>query len=185
MEPEYIDIKNARVHNLQSVSLRLPRNQLICFTGVSGSGKSSLAFDTLYAEGQRRYIESLSSYARQFMKPGRKKKWEPLTLTLLVGQLQKLIPNAKVDWNRKVFVEINDAGGNRFCKIITHQPQSLRVDFHTPPGRITPAQVEKLGFEQQFERPGTSGAAFSIWLRDMKEIDTAELRTVVKIAVSG
>jgi|GEM_PF-1317895 len=67
MEPEYIDIKNARVHNLQSVSLRLPRNQLICFTGVSGSGKSSLAFDTLYAEGQRRYIESLSSYARQFM----------------------------------------------------------------------------------------------------------------------
>ncbi|HRW53622.1 MAG TPA: excinuclease ABC subunit UvrA [Phycisphaerae bacterium] len=67
MEPEYIEVRNARVHNLQSVSLRLPRNQLICFTGVSGSGKSSLAFDTLYAEGQRRYIESLSSYARQFM----------------------------------------------------------------------------------------------------------------------
>ena len=67
MEPETIDIKNAREHNLRSVSLSLPRNALICFTGVSGSGKSSLAFDTLYAEGQRRYIESLSSYARQFM----------------------------------------------------------------------------------------------------------------------
>jgi excinuclease ABC subunit A len=67
MEPKTIDIKNARVHNLQSVSLSLPRNSLIVFTGVSGSGKSSLAFDTLYAEGQRRYIESLSSYARQFM----------------------------------------------------------------------------------------------------------------------
>src|SRR5262245_6729339 len=67
MEPKSIDIKNARVHNLQSVSLTLPRNALIVFTGVSGSGKSSLAFDTLYAEGQRRYIESLSSYARQFM----------------------------------------------------------------------------------------------------------------------
>lgn len=67
MEPEFIEIKNARVHNLQSVSMTLPRNKLICFTGVSGSGKSSLAFDTLYAEGQRRYIESLSSYARQFM----------------------------------------------------------------------------------------------------------------------
>ncbi len=118
--------------------------------------------------------------SQKIMKPGRKKKWEPLTLTLLVGQLQKLIPNAKVDWNRKVFVEINDAGGNRFCKIITHQPQSLRVDFHTPPGRITPAQVEKLGFEQQFERPGTSGAAFSIWLRDMKEIDLSQLRSVAK-----
>lgn len=67
MEPESIEIKNARVHNLRSVSMTLPRNKLICFTGVSGSGKSSLAFDTLYAEGQRRYIESLSSYARQFM----------------------------------------------------------------------------------------------------------------------
>lgn len=67
MEPDTIEIKNAREHNLKEVSLTLPRNALICFTGVSGSGKSSLAFDTLYAEGQRRYIESLSSYARQFM----------------------------------------------------------------------------------------------------------------------
>jgi excinuclease ABC subunit A len=67
MEPRTIEIKNARVHNLRSVSLSLPRNKLIVFTGVSGSGKSSLAFDTLYAESQRRYIESLSSYARQFM----------------------------------------------------------------------------------------------------------------------
>ena len=67
MEPDCIEIKNAREHNLQSISLSLPRNALIVFTGVSGSGKSSLAFDTLYAEGQRRYIESLSSYAREFM----------------------------------------------------------------------------------------------------------------------
>ncbi|MBN2561644.1 MAG: hypothetical protein JXQ75_12010 [Phycisphaerae bacterium] len=67
MEPRTIEIKNAREHNLASVSLSLPRNSLIVFTGVSGSGKSSMAFDTLYAEGQRRYIESLSSYARQFM----------------------------------------------------------------------------------------------------------------------
>ena len=67
MEPQTIEIKRAREHNLRSVSLSLPRNALICFTGVSGSGKSSLAFDTLFAEGQRRYIESLSSYARQFM----------------------------------------------------------------------------------------------------------------------
>jgi len=67
MEPDCIEIKNAREHNLRSVSLSLPRNALIVFTGVSGSGKSSLAFDTLFAEGQRRYIESLSSYAREFM----------------------------------------------------------------------------------------------------------------------
>ena len=62
-----ITIKGAREHNLRDVDLVLPRNRLICFTGVSGSGKSSLAFDTLYAEGQRRYVESLSSFARQFL----------------------------------------------------------------------------------------------------------------------
>ncbi len=62
-----IVIRGACEHNLRDVSLRLPRGRLICFTGVSGSGKSSLAFDTLYAEGQRRYVESLSSYARQFL----------------------------------------------------------------------------------------------------------------------
>src|SRR6202142_2003432 len=62
-----IVIRGAREHNLRDVSLVLPRGRLICLTGVSGSGKSSLAFDTLYAEGQRRYVESLSSYARQFL----------------------------------------------------------------------------------------------------------------------
>lgn len=67
MEPTEIQVRGARVHNLQDVSVTLPRNQLICFTGVSGSGKSSFAFDTLHAEGQRRYIESLSAYARQFL----------------------------------------------------------------------------------------------------------------------
>ncbi len=62
-----IIIKGAKVHNLKNVSLEIPRNKFIVFTGVSGSGKSSLAFDTIYAEGQRRYMESLSSYARQFL----------------------------------------------------------------------------------------------------------------------
>ncbi len=64
---KYINIKGARVHNLKGIDLDLPRNKFIVITGVSGSGKSSLAFDTLYAEGQRRYVESLSSYARQFL----------------------------------------------------------------------------------------------------------------------
>jgi excinuclease ABC subunit A len=67
MHESDIVIRGAREHNLRDVSLRLPKNQLIVMTGVSGSGKSSLAFDTLYAEGQRRYVESLSSYARQFL----------------------------------------------------------------------------------------------------------------------
>ncbi|MBI1988882.1 MAG: excinuclease ABC subunit UvrA, partial [Betaproteobacteria bacterium] len=64
---ELIRIRGARTHNLQNISLDLPRNRLIVITGLSGSGKSSLAFDTLYAEGQRRYVESLSAYARQFL----------------------------------------------------------------------------------------------------------------------
>ncbi|MDO9186576.1 MAG: excinuclease ABC subunit UvrA [Bacteroidia bacterium] len=64
---EYIIIKGARVHNLKNVDVAIPRNKLVVITGLSGSGKSSLAFDTLYAEGQRRYVESLSSYARQFL----------------------------------------------------------------------------------------------------------------------
>ena len=67
MEPENILIRGARQHNLKNIEVNIPRNQLVVLTGVSGSGKSSLAFDTLYAEGQRRYVESLSSYARQFL----------------------------------------------------------------------------------------------------------------------
>ena len=64
---DFIRIRNARVHNLKDISLAIPHNQLTVITGVSGSGKSSLAFDTIYAEGQRRYVESLSAYARQFL----------------------------------------------------------------------------------------------------------------------
>ena len=64
---DFIGIRGARVHNLKNISLSIPHNQLTVVTGVSGSGKSSLAFDTVYAEGQRRYVESLSAYARQFL----------------------------------------------------------------------------------------------------------------------
>jgi excinuclease ABC subunit A len=67
MSQKYIELKGARVHNLKNISLKIPLNKLVVITGLSGSGKSSLAFDTLYAEGQRRYVESLSSYARQFL----------------------------------------------------------------------------------------------------------------------
>lgn len=67
MSNQYIEIKGARVNNLKNIDLKIERNKLIVITGLSGSGKSSLAFDTLYAEGQRRYVESLSAYARQFL----------------------------------------------------------------------------------------------------------------------
>ena len=67
MPNEYINIKGARVNNLKNINVKLPKNKFVVITGLSGSGKSSLAFDTIYAEGQRRYMESLSSYARQFL----------------------------------------------------------------------------------------------------------------------
>ena len=64
---KYIRIRGARQHNLKNINLDIPRDKMVVITGLSGSGKSSLAFDTIYAEGQRRYMESLSSYARQFL----------------------------------------------------------------------------------------------------------------------
>ncbi|MEO6953238.1 MAG: excinuclease ABC subunit UvrA, partial [Polyangia bacterium] len=77
-EPDFIVVKGAREHNLKVGTLRIPKRQLVVFTGVSGSGKSSLAFDTLYAEGQRRYVESLSAYARQFLGQMEKPKYDYL-----------------------------------------------------------------------------------------------------------
>ena len=78
----FIKIRGANEHNLKNISLDIPREELVVLTGLSGSGKSSLAFDTIYAEGQRRYMESLSSYARQFLgqmeKPDVESMWKAL-----------------------------------------------------------------------------------------------------------
>ena len=67
MSHDYIDIKGARENNLKNIDIKVPRDKFVIMTGVSGSGKTSLAFDTIYAEGRRRYVESLSAYARQFL----------------------------------------------------------------------------------------------------------------------
>ena len=76
---EKIVIRGARTHNLKDISVEMPRNKMIAFTGLSGSGKSSLAFDTIFAEGQRRYVESLSSYARQFLRQFQKPDVDEIT----------------------------------------------------------------------------------------------------------
>ncbi|MDP7112442.1 MAG: hypothetical protein QGH45_10775, partial [Myxococcota bacterium] len=78
MELDHIQIRGAREHNLRRVDLDIPKKSLVVFTGVSGSGKSSLAFDTLYAEGQRRYVESLSAYARQFLGQMEKPRYDTI-----------------------------------------------------------------------------------------------------------
>src|SRR5258708_30210660 len=67
MAHDWVAVRGARVHNLKNIDVNLPRNKLVVITGLSGSGKAELAFDTIYAEGQRRYVESLSAYARQFL----------------------------------------------------------------------------------------------------------------------
>src|SRR5881227_3571884 len=109
-----IVIRGAREHNLRDVSLNLPRGALICFTGVSGSGKSSLAFDTLYAEGQRRYVESLSSYARQFL-----------------GQLQKPDVDYLAGLSPSISIQQKSAGKNPRSTVgtVTEIHDYLRVLF--------------------------------------------------------
>src|SRR5262245_39794667 len=74
-----IVVKGARTHNLKDITVEMPRNKMIVITGLSGSGKSSLAFDTIFAEGQRRYVESLSSYARQFLRQMQKPDVDEIT----------------------------------------------------------------------------------------------------------
>src|ERR1700741_2709969 len=79
MAEDHIHIKGAKTHNLKNIDLKIPRNKMVVFTGLSGSGKSSLAFDTIFAEGQRRYVESLSAYARQFLRQMQKPDVEEIT----------------------------------------------------------------------------------------------------------
>ena len=86
-----IVVKGAKEHNLKNVSLEIPKEKLVVITGLSGSGKSSLAFDTIYAEGQRRYVESLSSYARQFLDKMKKPKILPKIQDQQLQQLLKFM----------------------------------------------------------------------------------------------
>ena len=83
MAQDKIIVRGAKEHNLKNVNVEIPRNKLVVITGLSGSGKSSLAFDTIYAEGQRRYVESLSSYARMFLGQMDKPNVESIELSLI------------------------------------------------------------------------------------------------------
>ncbi len=147
MSADQIVIRGARVHNLRSVDLTLPKNRLICFTGVSGSGKSSMAFDTIYAEGQRRYIESLSAYARQFMEQMEKPDVDQISgLPPAISIEQKAAggnPRSTVgtmtevyDYLRVLYARLGTLHCVQCGKPITGQSRDRLLDqiLHHPPG---------------------------------------------------
>src|SRR5258706_13012283 len=107
MEPDFIHVKGAKQHNLKGIDVKIPRNKLVIITGLSGSGKSSLAFDTIYAEGQRRYVESLSAYARQFLEQMQKpdvESIEGLPPTISIEQRQgHATPRSTVATNTEIY----------------------------------------------------------------------------------
>ncbi len=137
---EKIIVKGAREHNLKNISLELPRNKMIVFTGLSGSGKSSLAFDTIFAEGQRRYIESLSAYARQFL--GGMQKPD-------VDEIEGLSPAISIDQ------KAHSANPRSTVATITEIYDYLRVLFarigepHCP---VCGTKIEKMTVDQMIER---------------------------------
>ena len=117
----YLEIRGAREHNLKNISLKIPRDKLTVITGLSGSGKSSLAFDTIYAEGQRRYVESLTSYARQFL--GQMDKPD-------VDAIEGLSPAISIDQkttgrNPRSIQSIQL--GNYLYRPLPHQPESYDI----------------------------------------------------------
>ena len=139
MKNDYIIIKGAREHNLRSIDLNLPRNKLIVVTGLSGSGKSSLAFDTIYAEGQRKFVESLSAYARQFLEQMQKpdvEHIEGLSPTIAIQQRTAgSNPRSTVststeihDYLRLLFARIGDVHCYKCGKPISIQSSQQIID---------------------------------------------------------
>jgi len=114
MPAQTISISGARQHNLKNLHVEIPREKLVVITGLSGSGKSSLAFDTLYAEGQRRYVESLSAYARQFL-----------------DQMEKPDVDFIEGLSPAIAIEQRSAGANPRSTIATHT--AILVERHCPP----------------------------------------------------
>jgi excinuclease ABC subunit A len=114
--------------------------------------------------------------------PNQDKKWRPVELASFIGRAQKSLPDIQVDWSGKVFVELKRGDDRRVAKIITHQGAALRVDVCVPPGRFTPTQVEHVGIQQQFARPGSSDAGLSFWFQSNDQIHGEQLKAVLRAA---
>src|SRR5579872_4299692 len=153
-----IAIRGAREHNLKNVDLDLPRDQLVVLTGLSGSGKSSLAFDTIYAEGQRRYVESLSAYARQFLEMMQKPDVEQIdglspaisieqkttsrnprstvgTVTEIYDYLRLLYARVGIPYSPVTGLPIESQTVSQMVDIVTSQPEGTRLYLLAPIAR--------------------------------------------------
>ena len=174
MAHDWIAVRGARVHNLKNVDVDLPRDQLVVITGLSGSGKSSLAFDTIYAEGQRRYVESLSAYARQFLEQMEKPDVDLIeglspaisieqkttgsnprstvgTVTEIYDYLRLLFANIGVPHCSNCGREISAQTLERILDLVMLYPQDARINILAPVvrGRKGEFKKELLGLRQR------------------------------------
>jgi excinuclease ABC subunit A len=171
---DHIVIRGARQHNLKNVDLELPRNELIVFTGPSGSGKSSLCFDTIYAEGQRRYVESLSAYARQFLERMDKPEADLITGLAPAIAIEQKTSGKNPRSTVATQTEIYDHLRLLFARIgTTYSPVSGRPVSRDTPHGVADALADALGDGTRFYLcapiPEHSDLALRDQLKSMRE----------------
>ena len=121
-------------------------------------------------------------HSQRSISPNQPKRWKPISLTMFLGRVNTVLSSTKIDWDRKVFVELLTPQGQRLARIVTNNGDALRVDVHVPRGRFTPTQVEHLGHRQEFGRAGASSAELTFWFCSPEEVRKEELKAVLGAA---